>query len=341
MDKRILEIKRNLENKTTEELRHIYQEKNTDQWSKAAFLAIESILNDRFALQGVEPDDTQTPKSRLSPSARKSFTRKLKEGYKWETQQHFYSDLQSSFIGKRNLWVWLYGLVYPIVWIALSAIEISELKANPEQSIRKYILSDFYLYAIIVNSIIVIVCLSFFFRQTWSRKAYYFLPFVQLFVFYLIMHGKIDQDAFIQTIGRTTGGLIIPFIIYYVITNSFRNKLFFGLQVLDWEIEEYWIKRSNKRANLSAYLAISSPILILVVAHTKGVLSSRDTRIAIAVLIISTMLFIIWLANKARKEENLDAVPPIGGKEYAISAIVVASLWIIAMLFLVGSTLHS
>jgi hypothetical protein len=54
MEKRILELKRNLEKKTTEELRQIYQEKNSDEWTKEAFLAIEFILNERVALQGNE-----------------------------------------------------------------------------------------------------------------------------------------------------------------------------------------------------------------------------------------------------------------------------------------------
>ena len=51
MDKYVREIKEYLDSKTTEELQQISMEKNTDQWSEAAFLAIESILNERLALQ--------------------------------------------------------------------------------------------------------------------------------------------------------------------------------------------------------------------------------------------------------------------------------------------------
>ena len=55
MDKLFLDIKKNLEKKTTDELMKIYRENDTEVWSKSAFLAIKSILDERSALKANDP----------------------------------------------------------------------------------------------------------------------------------------------------------------------------------------------------------------------------------------------------------------------------------------------
>jgi len=345
-EKLIAQIQDNMNSKSTEELLDIIEENNRDEWSEQAFEAMRRILKTRDVKPPSPLEEISLAKEEITSAkedtvSAEMFTKKLKEGYKWETQHHFYSDFHNSLMGKLDVWAWIYGIVYPILFIALAHFNLNEIS---DLSITEHIKNSFYLKNAIAVFTVVVGSLSFFFRQIWARKFMYFIPFILPFVFYLIMADKLSPDAVRQNAFSTIGNSIIPLIIYYFATNSTRNRLFFRLQVSESKIIKYWMVYSNKQANQSAWLSFLSPLFIcgvfFAIDSIIGFELSRVTRyIILALLVISAMLPIIWFATKAIKKVNLDKVPPVGGKANAIFAIVIASIWIVVFLFIVSSAI--
>ena len=235
--------------------------------------------------------------------------------------------------GKRDFWAWYYGLLVPVEFAFLYITEIYQIKKDPE---LQYILNSYYLYAGIFIGFYLLIGLSFFLGQTWARKTYYFIPIVNVILLSFTMASKVSPNDITIQIGEIIIGSIIPLIFYYITTNTLRNRLFFRLQVPEWKLREHWLKYSNRRANQSFWFALLYPgitsfLIIflnnLIILNNPLIYSEFLISLMERGLIVIGGIAIICFANRARKNVNLNARPPINGKGEAIFAIIVVSLW--------------
>jgi hypothetical protein len=165
----------------------------------------------------------------------------------------------------------------------------------------------------------------------------YFLPFIIASVFYFSMIDEIKQDVLNDDFMHKIGRSIIPLIIYYFLTKTVRSRLFFKLPVSDFDLENYWLKVSNKRSNKSLLLAVFFPAIVIMIIKTIELVTNTEIQslyrfIFFGAPSIIFLFAILWNAKKAKTETNRKKIPPIGGEANAILAMIITSCWLLFFL---------
>lgn len=242
--------------------------------------------------------------------------RKIELGHRWSDKSEFFRDYYESMKGKRDAFSWWVGLIVPIGVISSAVLEYKQLK---EQSVPAEVLQALWNIDAYYLVVVLVVCLSFFFRQRWARYAAFAVPFIGAILTHLEMSRILRPEAISQLIGSQLGAAFWWLLLYTAMINaSVPNKAFFGIPVNENAIEKYWGAVSNRWARYAALVGFVFPWVIFALA---------DRRTG-AILALACCGLAGWLSLKAFKNYSPNSVPPILGRGYAVFGLLAALGWV-------------
>lgn len=325
MDEKLIEqIRENIKSKSTEELLKIWKENDREQYSEEAFEAVKQILEERKRTVRPHVSVSEASGEETDLKTKNNVYKKIRSGYKWNSADEFYANFKDSLSGKRDDWTWFFGIIIPFIQIVVTIYFcfFSQTISLLPHEVKSRIYIVFFLYL----AILLAVSLSFFRGKLWARKAYYTVPFIYALIYYVAMYDILGEKVVTQEIGKELAYSFWGLLFYTAIIRSTRNKLFFKLPVSDISIKKYWLAYSNKLARVVCYCAILhflfSIFFVLILEDASDLNVKSVSFKALLIIFIGVLLaIIVKYSIKARNRSNLDAIPPIGGKNYANAAI--------------------